>query len=343
MTPDVENILVHFLGRSRWFGGKGRPFGVPDVRRVGEVPGGGRDGAPRVVIDLAVVRYDDAPDDTELYQLPLAFYPETQDRLEHAFVGEWDVPELGPHHVYDALHDREAMALWLRCFDIAAERAVDPDSPLQFHRLPGHDLDLEMHSTLFSGEQSNSSVAFGEDALMKVFRKVTPGVNPDIEVHSVLTAVGSEHVAALYGWLDVVDEASDSVIQLAMLQQFLRTASDGWELALASVRNLFAEADLHAFEVGGDFAGEAARLGQALAETHRALAEHFPTERRSPPRWRSSPRPCADDSTRRSPRFRTSRSTPTGCGRSSTTSRRCPTSRSRPSTGTSTWARRCAP
>ena len=65
-----------------------------------------------------------------------------------------------------------------------------------------------------------------------------------------------------------------------MLQQFLRTASDGWDLALASVRNLFAEADLHADEVGGDFAGEAARLGVALAEVHADLAEHFPVERR---------------------------------------------------------------
>ena len=65
-----------------------------------------------------------------------------------------------------------------------------------------------------------------------------------------------------------------------MLQQFLRTASDGWDLALASVRNLFAEADLHADEVGGDFAGEAARLGVALAEVHADLAEHFPVEQR---------------------------------------------------------------
>ncbi len=63
-----------------------------------------------------------------------------------------------------------------------------------------------------------------------------------------------------------------------MLQQFLRTASDGWDLALVSVRNLFTEADLHADEVGGDFAGESARLGIALAETHETLAEHFPTE-----------------------------------------------------------------
>lgn len=66
-----------------------------------------------------------------------------------------------------------------------------------------------------------------------------------------------------------------------MLQQFLRTATDGWDLALASVRNLFAEADLHADEVGGDFAGEAARLGVALAETHASLAEHFPVEERT--------------------------------------------------------------
>ena len=56
--------------------------------------------------------------------------------------------------------------------------APTPSGPLEFHRLPGHDLDLEAHSTLFSGEQSNSSVAFGEDALMKVFRKVTPGREP---------------------------------------------------------------------------------------------------------------------------------------------------------------------
>ena len=61
------------------------------------------------------------------------------------------------------------------------------DDALEFHRLPGHDLDTEVHSTLFSGEQSNSSLAFGDDSLLKVFRKVTPGVNPDIAVHRVLT------------------------------------------------------------------------------------------------------------------------------------------------------------
>jgi maltokinase len=60
-----------------------------------------------------------------------------------------------------------------------------------------------------------------------------------------------------------------------MLQQFLRTASDGWEIALASVRDLFSEGDLHADEVGGDFASEAARLGTALADVHAQLRDAF--------------------------------------------------------------------
>ena len=102
--------------------------------------------------------------------------------------------------------------------------------------LEGHELDLGSHSTLFSGEQSNSSVMFGDDSLMKVFRKITPGANPDIAIHDVLTRAGSEHVAALYGWLETASittegEPSDRILHLAMLQQFLRTATDGWDLA----------------------------------------------------------------------------------------------------------------
>ncbi|RZI79024.1 MAG: hypothetical protein EOO67_20995 [Microbacterium sp.] len=60
-----------------------------------------------------------------------------------------------------------------------------------------------------------------------------------------------------------------------MLQQFLRTASDGWELALASVRNLVRETDLQPDEAGGDFAAEAYRLGANLAEVHAVLASAF--------------------------------------------------------------------
>jgi maltokinase len=268
-TSDTTKSSLHdYVGSARWFGGKGREFTVVDVQRAGMLDGSA-EGAPRVGIELVTLQYAGA--ERETYQLPLAYYPSEQERLEHAAVGCWDDDELGTVHAYDALHDREATALWLQAFDGEA-RVGD----LTFLRLPGHDLDLEARSTLFSGEQSNSSVAFGDDALMKVFRKVTPGRNPDVVIHRALTEQGSDHVAALYGWLEL-EVGADEPVQLAMLQQFLRTASDGWDLALASVRDLFAEADLHADEVGGDFAGEAERLGLATAQVHDVLAEQFTT------------------------------------------------------------------
>ncbi len=92
------------------------------MRRLGWV----ETGTPaRASIEVVTLTYDDgAPGErSELYQLPLAFYAERQDRLNHAFVGWWEEPELGGYvHAYDAVHDRDAMAGWLRAFDRAAVR-----------------------------------------------------------------------------------------------------------------------------------------------------------------------------------------------------------------------------
>lgn len=275
MTADnddkVLTELAAYIGEARWFGGKGRPMQVTGVRRLPWLEPDPEPGSPHTRIELATVAYDDGG--TELYQVPLAYYAQPQERIAHALVGVWDDETFGPVHVYDAVHDRYALQQWLTAFS----RRRDDDE-MVFHLLEGVELDLEAHSSLFSGEQSNSSVRFGEDALMKVFRKVTPGRNPDIEIHDALTRADNEYVAPLYGWLEVPGEDGQEPMQLAMLQHLLRTASDGWELALASVRDLFAEADLHADEVGGDFAAEATRLGAATGAVHDALAEEFPTE-----------------------------------------------------------------
>jgi maltokinase len=264
-------VLAAYLGRTRWFGGKGRPFEVTDVRAVGEVPGR-EDDSPWVVIHLVDVTYADAEPDAddrvETYQVPLALYTDPQHRLDHAFVGWWEDPERGWVHGYDAVHDREAMACWLRSF---AQETTG--TALTFHRVDDRPLDLEAHSTLFSGEQSNSSVAFGEDCLLKVFRKVTPGPNPDISTHRVLTEAGSDKIARLYGFLEAPGPDESRSYDLAMLQQFLRTATDGWDLALSSVRTLVGREDVSVEESGGDFAGEARRLGEALREVHGLLAD----------------------------------------------------------------------
>lgn len=269
MTPDQRSALSEHLADARWFGGKGRAFEVTAVTRLAL--------APDVSTNLVEVTFTTSGGGepaTDLYQVPLAEYDEPQDRLAHAYVGSWD----GRHH-YDAVHDRDAMQVWLRAF--AGETDTALDAGVDFRRTAEHALDLETHSTLFSGEQSNSSLAFGEDSLLKVFRRLTPGTNPDVEIHEALTRSGSTHVATLYGYA-ATRTAAGPEIQLAMLQQFLRTASDGWGMALASARNLFTEAEMHTdadpIEVaGGDFAGEAHRLGVTLAEVHGVLAETFGT------------------------------------------------------------------
>ena len=301
MSPHASShldpqVFVDYLAKTRWFGGKGRTFTVSAIRRIGDVPGtpaGPTDRgepAPRVVNHLVELTYADAPGGEaahELYQVPLSLYLEPVSRLEHALIGVWDEPALGRVHAYDALHDRVAMSSWLHTFatsvSVEGGEWTDPATGLRFHRVPGQEIDPDATASLFSGEQSNSTVLFGDHAAMKLFRKVTPGPNPDITIHEALTRAGSEHVAALYGWVEWSDpEAPEDaeVLQLAMLQEFLRTATDGWDLALASVRDLFAEADLHADEVGGDFSGEAARLGESLREVHGVLAAQFGAERR---------------------------------------------------------------
>lgn len=286
LDPDV---LRAYIERTRWFAGKGRDLHIGEVTRLGVLPGDG----PVVVVHLVEVVYDDAAGGRELYQVPLVFYRDPEPRLEHALVGAWeepaDAPLPGPVHAYDALHDREATAQWLRAFAATPAGGSSTADAFVVHRVPGHELDVDAVPSLYPGEQSNSSVFFGEDAVMKVFRKVTPGVNPDIEVHDVLTRAGSENVAALYAWVEHLD-ADGSPWQLAMLQQFLRTATDGWTLALGSVRDLLAETvthalqadaadQVHARDAGGDFAGEAARLGESVRAVHDLLAEQFPTER----------------------------------------------------------------
>jgi maltokinase len=78
VSDDKMTALATWIGEARWFGGKGREWTLASVRRVGEVPGA-PDGL-RVTIELAELTFTSAgpeqADETELYQLPLAFYAE---------------------------------------------------------------------------------------------------------------------------------------------------------------------------------------------------------------------------------------------------------------------------
>ncbi|GAA3667229.1 maltokinase N-terminal cap-like domain-containing protein [Microbacterium marinilacus] len=277
---DIDPAMLEaYLVRTRWFGGKGRPFGVAGIASLARLDDPGR----TVTVHLVTVEYTDEEGGVEQYQVPLSAYEETEDRIGHALVGSVEGDDGRVRYLYDAVHDRDAMALWLDGFRAAGDAGTVETGGLRFHRVAvaGDEEDPlvgELRSSPLTGEQSNSSVKFDDTAIMKVFRKVTPGVNPDIEIHESLTRGGSEHVADLYGWVETGD--GENVLQLGMLQRFLRTAADGFELATGSVRTLMAEPQLSVEESGGDFAGEAERLGEALASVHHMLRERFPAQLR---------------------------------------------------------------
>jgi maltokinase len=272
---DLAGLLASWLPHQRWFAGKGRPLAVEAVIALGiltEQPW-------RSDVWLVRVRYGDETGGTETYQVPLVRRPEPADQVSHVLVGETeDLDYGGRSWWYDALHDKEVTGAWLA--GIAGHRQ---DGLLEF--VPGPaagDLPLDASSLVITGEQSNTSLVFDDAAILKVFRRVYPGHNPDIEVHQALGKLadgGARHVAKLLGYVSArwTDGSHDELVDLAMLQEFFRTATDGWELAKISVRDLYAEGDLHASEVGGDFAGEAFRLGQATAEVHADLAQALPT------------------------------------------------------------------
>lgn len=287
----IENaILEDYLVRTRWFGGKSRPFHVPAVRRIADLSAA--DGRVQAIVFLVTVEYDDHEGGSETYQVPLASYDEPQEAISHAAIGSVE-DEGRVRHLYDAVHDRYAMALWLEGLVAAEASETDERGGLRFRRVPGTEaLDPALRSSPLAGEQSNSSVRFDDTAIMKVFRKVTPGLNPDIEIHRELTRAGAEHIAVLYGWVEA--DVDGEVVQLAMVQEFLRTATDGFDLATGSVRTLMADPEQSIEGSGGDFAGEAARLGAAVAEVHATLRERFPVDRRGPRAAASLARTMAD-------------------------------------------------
>jgi maltokinase len=273
VTVPFPQSLAQYIEGRRWFAGKGRDF---EVTHVDPLPWLGAE--PRTRIEIAEVTYADGKRDT--YQVPILYLPEPDPTLAHALIGEVDDTELGVVVAYDAVFSKQACDQILEHFHEAAEIGAGPE--IVFHVVPGAELPpAGSPGFVLTGEQSNTSVAYAEDGILKLFRRVAAGGNPDIEIHEALTRRGSENVAPLLGWMsgrwrDGVGDVHDG--HLGMMQAFLRTATDGWTAALSSVRDLLVEADLFADEVGGDFAAEAQRLGEATAQVHADLAAEFDAE-----------------------------------------------------------------
>ena len=181
---------------------------------------------------------------------------------------------------YDALHDPDLAMVLLR--GIAHERTA---GPLRFVREPAAPLHDWLSSRLLTAEQSNTSLVFGEAAILKVLRRLFPGANPDLEVADALARLGSDRVAAPFGWIET--QIGAEPVLLGVLSEFLAHASDGWKLATQTLGRLYARQGAYGQEyltapvpasadAGGlPFAAEARELGTATAQMHVDMATAF--------------------------------------------------------------------
>ncbi|MER6039023.1 MULTISPECIES: maltokinase [unclassified Streptomyces] len=251
----LGGLLHEWLPEQRWFAGKDRPVTDLSVLSVTEL----FPGCLHLLVHAShapVPTPGGTPPPGDCYQLLLGLREHVAPRLERAFIGRAGEGPLAGLAVYDALQDPRSAHLLL-------ERLRRPGTagPLCFETAPAVELPGGLPPRLLDAEQSNSSIVYGDAYILKLFRRIQPGVNPDLEVPGALAAQGCARVPAPVAWFSTT---APRPATLGVLQPFLPAATDGWTLAL------------RALAAGDDFTAEARELGRAMAEVHVALAEAFP-------------------------------------------------------------------
>ncbi|KOV92767.1 maltokinase N-terminal cap-like domain-containing protein [Streptomyces sp. NRRL B-3648] len=260
LLTSLDPLLRAWLPRQRWFAGKGRPVtGFTPVSVTELLPPDGRLGLYHLLLRVQQPAVPGTPPHPgDCYQLLIGVREALPPRLAPALIGHVTEGPLAGRTVYEALHDARPAEVLLE-----ALRTRSRIGALRFERESGQEIRPGLVARLMTAEQSNSSVVYGDTFILKLLRRVVPGVNPDLEIPLALAREGCPRVPAPTAWLNADVDAQSYV--LAVLQPFVSGAADGWELALRELAK------------GEDFAAEARALGRATAEVHTALARALPT------------------------------------------------------------------
>lgn len=244
---DESRELVAFLRSQRWFGEKARDIRSAAV--LDTVPVQWAGSAARFAVARVRVETEDGPAD---YQL---FLREDGDRYADAL--EDDGFRRGLVHAFaTGASFQGGDARWAVESESAASFKVPADAPI----------------TLSAAEQSNSSLVIGTQAILKLFRKLTPGVHPDLEVTRFLTIERRFlHTPALLGSIHFAD--ARGVAAAGMLQELVPGAMDGWRYALECSGAYFRSGTA---DDPMPFEREAEELGAVTRAMHEAMASGDP-------------------------------------------------------------------
>jgi maltokinase len=237
-----EDALREFVVAQRWFGSKSRE--VSHFRLLETIP------LTDQPLGIAVLEVEFLPGTHELYQLPIGARPE----------GEWTAGVICTQEgmaIYDAMTDTEMIRQLVRLIGEGAD--IETAVGVAEFRALGDPLGEAGVVRPMGAEQSNSSVVLDERLVLKAYRRLGAGPNPELEILRFLTERDFPHIAALRGWYAHSGRLIDAT--LGIVQEFLAGATDGWDLALGDLQ-----------EDPMRFVAHARALGEVTGRLHTALA-----------------------------------------------------------------------
>jgi maltose alpha-D-glucosyltransferase/alpha-amylase len=290
-----RDLLLSFLQRQRWYGDKARA-----ARKVRFVDWGTLRRSPQpLFLTIVEVEFEDGSHHYYFLPLTIGAHGEARalaERAPHAVLATITGARKG--FLFDAwLDDRFARTV-LEALDkeekITTKRgSIRVVKTAAFAALRGSPAEtLPVART--AGEQTNTSIVYGDRLIMKLFRRLEPGINPDFEIGRQLTEqVRFKRVPAVAGAVEYVGPG-DEPGTLAMMQELVESQADGWAHATGEIGRFFEQVEgetppaspaadtfteLMAAPVPkvittvmGSYLGTAETLGRRTAEMHLALA-----------------------------------------------------------------------
>jgi maltose alpha-D-glucosyltransferase / alpha-amylase len=292
MHPQLRSALAAqlpaFLMKQRWFGGKARGISSAELADIILIPAP----AQAALLLMVTVKYADNTD--ESYAMPvLRVADDTTNTEGESFSMRLQTDaSAAPVFLTDALKNEEFLSALL---DLIQRRAILPGEKGELRALqtaaysrlcPPSAGDLKPKAV--GAEQSNTSVIYGRHLILKFFRRMQEGINPDLEISKFLTEqTPFAGVPPLAGSLEYRTRDGKLMVQ-GILQQFVPNEGDAWSYTLRSLSRFYGEAAKHADDAGSrdnteqvpsaaravvnSYLDAAELLGQRTAEMHIALA-----------------------------------------------------------------------
>ena len=265
----LSTALLRYVRSRRWFGAKARTVTALSVTQSVEID---KDAG-----HLAFVQIEYADGEPDTYLLPLGLtQARRSDEQEPAstLIARLKDGLLLYEPVTDERFTAALLDLIGKRRQLKAAGGVVAGAPARrFRELRGTE---QPHPQVLKAEQSNTSIIFGERLFMKLFRRLEPGMNTDLEITRFLNEETSfTATPRLAGAIEYDSSAGGQPTTLAILQSYTNNSGDAWQYTLDSIGRYFERAlsgEKVTEQLFPDYLRDAETLGRRTAQMHLALA-----------------------------------------------------------------------